>query len=1761
MFKKTLAWLLALMMLVCAMPLSVFASETDLNAIVDGDQTPVTGTISENVVWNDGTVVNGVTLSGDITITVRGIVTVTDTIRLSPDAISSITFKGENDAKLIRGGEFTGQMFYVEGVSGNFQKLTFKDITLDGGAVWTGDVDKTLNRGKTNKGIKATGSVLYLVYANAVLNGSVLQNHDDATGAKANAVFLRYYSTIDFNKSVVRNNNSVADYYRGGVITVRQGGTVKTNEAEIYGNSGVKGGFFGTSSTGSYGGVVEAYNSKFHNNYAVNGAVFDLQCNSKRGYLLIDGCEFYENASNSGLIYEYAYSRPVTIKDSYFHDNECAVWDCPVNPVLDLSGKIVIVEDPDYTKYLFKTPLVLSAPLAAGSSIAMSKASIAKLGGTLVTGTEGGYSVTAADLAKFDLPEGYAFVKNDEGKWVANTITVTDNAVAVFNGVCYETLASAIAAANAAEGDALITLLKNVTLGEKLTIKENITISGKYTITRADNYTGTFFVVNSGAALTLDGGLTIDGGNNYAFDKDAFMADAESRTQISKEDSAKWFTPEEGAPVATAYMITTTGGTVNLNNVTIQNNYSTNSGVVSAGANSTITLTGAKITHIASTANSGVVANVSGANINVTVNDGTVIDGNHTGGNHGMFKVYSGATLTMNGGEIKNTTGWNSNGTVVGIYWGSFYMNGGTICSNIGVYGPSNGRNAPIYGHSGHTFVMTGGTICHNGGSYGGLDAPYDNGKTEITGGSIINNVSYSGNRYPDINATNVLSITGGTYTQDVSKWLAPNCGLTWVEDEGVYKVVTDNLYKLHIIDPATGEPAFVPYLEGNDLNALIGYGKLFYADYYKMRLEIRYNVTIDEAVVIDYPMTIDLNGMTITGTNDIYPVIRVQGGANVTIKNGAIKNEDYIFVLGASDGSSAGNLTIESGTYVGETTVASVTKGTLTINGGNFSLIESNAYDYAYLLNCVDANYKDGSAEIVVNGGTFYKFNPADNAAEGANTNFVADGYFAVNNSNDTWTVKKMDPVVIVNNVPYASWEEAMAANDTYAANKKFDVKNATIVLLADISYDAEFEHSFSGSTVINLNGHKFYAKRGIAMSDTVEIVGPGTFDAGNDSWPLSINGNVYLDPTAKFTGTLQFSSGKKGNLWIGNENALGSTGKYNTADSDAFVRIIFRQGLEVLDFQYGRVTLTEDDTTLDNQKITIGANAIFTVAEGVVLGLNPSTELTLNGKVDGDGTVMVSSFEHLKQVINETEIKNIKLGADVSGIMTIGHNAADQVTIDLNGHTWSSSDVALNVFRAGTEVTLKNGTIKGNSTGGTVHVTYGGKLILGENLTVLSGSRANAISMDTGILEVAADANPQVIGGIGSVVAAGDTTNTINIASGFYDGDFVMNDNTACALTGGTYTLDVDPYCADDYMTKITTKDSNCYWTVVKAVPLFAIHGSNMNLGNSLDMNFFIDPVAVDNTLADEKENKNHTAIVNAMNQKVENWSVVITRIEKGGIAHTKTYTSDAWWYNKGAALMYVIYEDIAARNMTDTIYVQVFDANGTPVTAIWEDSVYNYANRIMKNTFDDAENGDAKAKKRMTLMVDMLNYGAAAQKQFGYRLDALASDIDASYTSYATSNYESLGGEQSIQPENSTLYSDLYVGVSLGLTSDLKMGFAFDESIMDLVNNHNHSITVTHTDYHGKEHKTEYKSGYEFGTIESNDNIALVYYEEILVGDCNQIVTVTVTNDKGEAVLTIKDSVYYYVDRMGERVLPCGIPLLKFSQSARAYLGKAN
>ena len=99
------------------------------------------------------------------------------------------------------------------------------------------------------------------------------------------------------------------------------------------------------------------------------------------------------------------------------------------------------------------------------------------------------------------------------------------------------------------------------------------------------------------------------------------------------------------------------------------------------------------------------------------------------------------------------------------------------------------------------------------------------------------------------------------------------------------------------------------------------------------------------------------------------------------------------------------GKLIINGGTYYGEPTVVNVECGEAIINGGFFSCAPAtNVSDdqHRYLLNCIDASYKNGSARITVTGGTFVNFNPANNQAEGPETNFVADGYTVVSEKQD---------------------------------------------------------------------------------------------------------------------------------------------------------------------------------------------------------------------------------------------------------------------------------------------------------------------------------------------------------------------------------------------------------------------------------------------------------------------------------------------------------------------------------------------------------------------------------------------------------------------------------------------------------------------------------------------------------------------------------------------------------------------------------------
>ena len=138
---------------------------------------------------------------------------------------------------------------------------------------------------------------------------------------------------------------------------------------------------------------------------------------------------------------------------------------------------------------------------------------------------------------------------------------------------------------------------------------------------------------------------------------------------------------------------------------------------------------------------------------------------------------------------------------------------------------------------------------------------------------------------------------------------------------------------------------------------------------------------TIDEDVILD------LNGHSITWNLENFTPVYISSsecttllifsvsGAAVTI------NGDGLIDAEAGECNSYGieiinngSLTVNGGTYTGAPTAIQVTKGMLTVNDGNFKqakTIAGDAPDFAnYVVNCIDASFKNGTAVIELRGG-----------------------------------------------------------------------------------------------------------------------------------------------------------------------------------------------------------------------------------------------------------------------------------------------------------------------------------------------------------------------------------------------------------------------------------------------------------------------------------------------------------------------------------------------------------------------------------------------------------------------------------------------------------------------------------------------------------------------------------------------------------------------------------------------------------------------
>ncbi len=164
-------------------------------------------------------------------------------------------------------------------------------------------------------------------------------------------------------------------------------------------------------------------------------------------------------------------------------------------------------------------------------------------------------------------------------------------------------------------------------------------------------------------------------------------------------------------------------------------------------------------------------------------------------------------------------------------------------------------------------------------------------------------------------------------------------------------------------------------------------------------------DVDVQQTLVVDKQLTLDLAGHKLYNTKDLWDqnvgdwsLISVRGQGDLTITGNGVLDakENDCYAVDLQD--ETAKLTIENGEFIGNITAVYAHTGEAVIKGGKFwirQLNTNNVQDqYGLTLNCLDANWKNGTAKIHVTGGTYYKFDPANNCAEGEHTNFCVNGY-----------------------------------------------------------------------------------------------------------------------------------------------------------------------------------------------------------------------------------------------------------------------------------------------------------------------------------------------------------------------------------------------------------------------------------------------------------------------------------------------------------------------------------------------------------------------------------------------------------------------------------------------------------------------------------------------------------------------------------------------------------------------------------------------
>ena len=459
----------------------------------------------------------------------------------------------------------------------------------------------------------------------------------------------------------------------------------------------------------------------------------------------------------------------------------------------------------------------------------------------------------------------------------------------------------------------------------------------------------------------------------------------------------------------------------------------------------------------------GNVAVAVGNNASLTVYSGTlkgregaVITGTSTGA---KIEIRKNATLIATDNAVIAGNGSKRDGkpnTILvkgGTFVGGIVTDGYIAC---GIYAPWNDNVTVSSGTfnitNGAGIVARAGTVKVTGGTFnctGTAEGYVGDSKNKVPCAALVFDKAAN---YPALTPDSKILVSGGSFSTDP----AAN-GATLAD--GYVATQTDGMYKVAKADP-TAEINGVKY---DTLQAAINAAQ---ATKGGATITLLKNINTESYYTVngDNPVTIDLAGHNITGSG-ISGLFYVTVKGDLTIKGeGTVTAvEDNGAAMAVWVRSSLAKVTLEGGTYTQQITNTAdlhfdliyVERGNVYVKGGTYK-----GFTPDWTLNCKDEYYQSKEANIEVTGGTFVGFDPANNKAEGENTNFVPAGYVSTKGADGNFVVTEVK-VAEVNGVAYATLSEAIAAA------KDGD----TVKLLRDIN-TPEISYMISKSLTIDLNG-----------------------------------------------------------------------------------------------------------------------------------------------------------------------------------------------------------------------------------------------------------------------------------------------------------------------------------------------------------------------------------------------------------------------------------------------------------------------------------------------------------------------------------------------------------------------------------------------------------------------------------------------------------------------------------------------------------------